>query len=126
MCMHIDRAEYTFYEGMGPVSAPVTPIPVIEGLKLSGGVDLTMLEITGENFTPDLKVWFSDVEAETMYRWVVLCSNYMFCMCRRCHKSSDISIPFCLNGKQSMLFTILFVLHTQATNCHVGHVLPMC
>lgn len=67
-----DRAEYTFYEGMGPVSAPVTPIPVIEGLKLSGGVDLTMLEITGENFTPDLKVWFSDVEAETMYRLVCL------------------------------------------------------
>lgn len=67
----LDRAEYTFYEGMGPVSAPVTPIPVIEGLKLSGGVDLTMLEITGENFTPDLKVWFSDVEAETMYRLVL-------------------------------------------------------
>lgn len=55
---------------MGPVSAPVTPIPVIEGLKLSGGMDLTMLEISGENFTPDLKVWFSDVEAETMYRLV--------------------------------------------------------
>ena len=70
LSIHVDRAEYTFYEGMGPVSAPVTPIPVIEGLKLSGGVDLTMLEITGENFTPDLKVWFSDVEAETMYRSV--------------------------------------------------------
>lgn len=63
-----DRAEYTFYEGMGPVSNPVTPIPVIEGLKLSVGEDLTMLEITGESFTPDLKVWFSDIEAETMYR----------------------------------------------------------
>jgi hypothetical protein len=61
---------------MGPVSAPVTPIPVIEGLKLSGGVDLTMLEITGENFTPDLKVWFSDVEAETMYRWVFVVINF--------------------------------------------------
>ena len=65
---HTDRAEYTFYEGMGPVSAPVTPVPVVSGLKLSGGVDLTMLEITGEDFTPDLKVWFSDVEADTMYR----------------------------------------------------------
>ena len=29
-----------------------------------------MLEITGESFTPDLKVWFSDVEAETMYRYI--------------------------------------------------------
>lgn len=63
-----DRAEYTFFEGMGPVSSPVTPIPVMEGLKLSVGEDLTMLEITGESFTPDLKVWFSDIEAETMYR----------------------------------------------------------
>ena len=77
--VHADRAEYTFFEGMGPVSAPVTPIPVIEGLKLSGGVDLTMLEITGENFTPDLKVWFSDVEAETMYRYV--CLLVILCMC---------------------------------------------
>ena len=66
----IDRAEYTFYEGMGPVSVPVTPIPVVDSLKLSGGGDLTMLEITGENFTPDLRVWFSDVEADTMYRLV--------------------------------------------------------
>ena len=63
-----DRAEYTFFEGMGPVTSPITPIPVMDGLKLSVGEDLTMLEITGESFTPDLKVWFSDVEADTMYR----------------------------------------------------------
>ena len=29
-----------------------------------------MLELTGENFTANLKVWFGDVEAETMYRYV--------------------------------------------------------
>ena len=58
---------------MGPVSVPVTPIPVVDSLKLSGGGDLTMLEITGENFTPDLRVWFSDVEADTMYRLVWVC-----------------------------------------------------
>ena len=58
---------------MGPVSVPVTPIPVVDSLKLSGGGDLTMLEITGENFTPDLRVWFSDVEADTMYRLVCVC-----------------------------------------------------
>lgn len=63
-----DRAEYTFYEGMGPVSVPVTPIPVVGGLRLSMGGDLTMLEITGENFTPDLRVWFAEVEADTMFR----------------------------------------------------------
>ena len=88
--MHTDRAEYTFYEGMGPVSAPVTPIPVIEGLKLSGGVDLTMLEITGENFTPDLKVWFSDVEAETMYRWICLYS--LQCILTQSHGLLQTSI----------------------------------
>jgi hypothetical protein len=30
-----------------------------------------MLEITGENFTPDVKVWFGDEEADTMFRLVV-------------------------------------------------------
>ena len=82
MC-NLDRAEYTFYEGMGPVSAPITPIPVMDGMKLSVGEDLTMLEITGESFTPDLKVWFSVLEAETMYRCVCVCS----CMCvHHCNK----------------------------------------
>lgn len=28
-----------------------------------------MLELTGQNFTPNLRVWFGDVEADTMYRW---------------------------------------------------------
>lgn len=63
-----DVAEYSFYEAMGPVSSPVTPIPVVEGLKLSGGADLSMLELSGENFSPDLRVWFADVETDTMYR----------------------------------------------------------
>ena len=31
-----------------------------------------MLELTGEHFTANLKVWFGDVEAETMYRQVSL------------------------------------------------------
>ena len=30
-----------------------------------------MLELSGEDFTPALKVWFGDVEAETMFRLVV-------------------------------------------------------
>ncbi len=30
-----------------------------------------MLELTGQNFTPNLRVWFGDVEAETMYRYGV-------------------------------------------------------
>ena len=46
----------------------MTPIPMVSGLKVTGGRDLYMLELSGESFTPDLKVWFSDVEADTMYR----------------------------------------------------------
>ncbi|XP_075912593.1 suppressor of hairless protein homolog [Petromyzon marinus] len=71
-----DKAEYTFYEGMGPVSAPVTPVPVVESLQLNGGGDVAMLELTGQNFTPNLRVWFGDVEAETMYR----CAESMLCV----------------------------------------------
>ncbi|KAK1886818.1 Suppressor of hairless protein like [Dissostichus eleginoides] len=63
-----DKAEYTFYEGMGPVPTPVTPVPVVETLQLNGGGDVAMLELTGQNFTPKLRVWFGDVEADTMYR----------------------------------------------------------
>lgn len=39
-------------------------------LQLNGGGDVAMLELTGQNFTPNLRVWFGDVEAETMYRCV--------------------------------------------------------
>ena len=41
-----------------------------------------MLELIGESFTPNLKVWFGDVEAETAYR----CTNSMIC------KVPDVSI----------------------------------
>ena len=53
---------------MGPVRSPVTPVPVVHSLHLNGGGDVAMLELTGECFTPNLRVWFGDVESETMYR----------------------------------------------------------
>ena len=37
-------------------------------LQLNGGGDVAMVELKGENFTPNLKVWFGDVEADTMFR----------------------------------------------------------
>lgn len=40
-------------------------------LQLNGGGDVAMLELTGQNFTPNLRVWFGDVEAETMYRYLI-------------------------------------------------------
>ena len=38
-------------------------------MQLNGGGDVAMLELTGENFNPQLKVWFGEVEAETMHRY---------------------------------------------------------
>lgn len=46
----------------------MTPVPIVFSLNLNGGGDVAMLELTGDNFTPSLQVWFGDVEAETMYR----------------------------------------------------------
>jgi len=71
-----DKAEYQFFEGMGPVQLPVTPVPIVHSLHLNGGGDVAMLELSGENFTPNLQVWFGDVEAETMYR----CQESMLCV----------------------------------------------
>jgi len=71
-----DKAEYTFHEGMGPVKAPVTPVPVVNRLHVNGGGDVAMLELTGDNFSPALKVWFGDVEAETMFR----CEESLLCV----------------------------------------------
>jgi len=71
-----DKVEYQFYEGMGPVRTPVTPVPVVHSLHLNGGGDVAMLELTGECFTPNLRVWFGDVESETMYR----CQESMLCV----------------------------------------------
>ena len=71
-----DKVEYTFYEGMGPVRSPVTPVPTVTSLQVNGGGDVAMLELIGESFTPNLKVWFGDVEAETMYR----CQENLLCV----------------------------------------------
>lgn len=56
--------------------SPVTPVPIVNSLNLNGGGDAAMLELTGDNFTPHLQVWFGDVEAETMYR----CTEALLCV----------------------------------------------
>ena len=50
---------------MGLVPAPVTPIPLVSDVKFPSDEELILI---GENFTPDLTVWFGDIEAETKYR----------------------------------------------------------
>ncbi|XP_010125557.1 PREDICTED: recombining binding protein suppressor of hairless-like protein [Chlamydotis macqueenii] len=63
-----ETVEYTFSESLACVREPVSPVPLITALQLTGGGDVAMLEVQGEYFHPHLKVWFGDVEAETMYR----------------------------------------------------------
>ncbi|KAH8037463.1 hypothetical protein HPB51_010990 [Rhipicephalus microplus] len=70
-----DKAEYTFCESAGPVRGPVTPVPVVSSLCLNDG-DKTMLKITGDNFADNLRVWFGNVQAETIYR----CAECLLCM----------------------------------------------
>lgn len=71
-----DKAEYQFYEGMGPVRSPVTPVPIVNSLNLNGGGEVAMLELSGENFTPCLTVWFGAIESETIYQ----CGESMLCV----------------------------------------------
>ncbi|CAG0919512.1 unnamed protein product [Notodromas monacha] len=67
---------HRFCEGMGPVKRRVTPVPVVHSMNMNGGGDVSMLELTGENFSPSLTVWFGDVSAETLYR----CEENMLCV----------------------------------------------
>ncbi|XP_062853249.1 recombining binding protein suppressor of hairless-like protein [Trichomycterus rosablanca] len=60
--------EYTFSESLMCSPTIISPIPVISGLELNGGGHVAMLELNGENFSPHLKVWFGNIEAETMFR----------------------------------------------------------
>lgn len=43
--------------------------------QLNGNTEVAMLELVGENFAPNLKVWFGDVEAETAFR----CQTSIIC-----------------------------------------------
>ncbi|EMP38257.1 Recombining binding protein suppressor of hairless-like protein [Chelonia mydas] len=63
-----ETVEYTFSDRLACIQDPVSPVPLITMLELTGGGDVAMLEVQGEYFHANLKVWFGDVEAETMYR----------------------------------------------------------
>ncbi|XP_062445519.1 recombining binding protein suppressor of hairless-like protein [Rhea pennata] len=63
-----ETVEYTFSESLPCAREPASPVPRITALQLTGGGDVAMLEVQGEYFHGHLKVWFGDVEAETMYR----------------------------------------------------------
>ncbi|XP_065901277.1 recombining binding protein suppressor of hairless-like isoform X2 [Dysidea avara] len=61
-----DKAVYTFCEAMGPVDIPVTPIPVADSIRETSNHDnIRLVELLGEDFSPELTVWFGDVPAVT-------------------------------------------------------------
>uniref|UniRef100_A0A3Q1EYT8 Recombination signal binding protein for immunoglobulin kappa J region-like n=1 Tax=Acanthochromis polyacanthus TaxID=80966 RepID=A0A3Q1EYT8_9TELE len=64
----VEAVEFTFNQGLACIQTPVSPFPVITGLEVNGGGHVAMLEIHGENFSPHLKVWFGNNEAETMFK----------------------------------------------------------
>lgn len=71
-----DKAEYRFYEALGPVIDPVTPIPSVNKINIvdtksqtpivdliaNGGLTI---EINGFNFVSSLKVWFATTPTES-------------------------------------------------------------
>lgn len=62
-----------------------------------------MLELVGENFTPNLNVWFGDIEAETAFR----CQTTVVCTVPdvSLFKSNNNSISFSgNNGNTSSMF----------------------
>ncbi|XP_018558450.1 recombining binding protein suppressor of hairless-like protein isoform X2 [Lates calcarifer] len=64
----VETVEFTFNQGLACIQTPVSPFPVITGLEVNGGGHVAMLEVHGENFSPHLKVWFGNSEAETMFK----------------------------------------------------------
>ena len=68
---------YTFCEAMGPVDIPVTPVPVAESIRETSNHDnIRLVELLGEDFSPELTVWFGDVPAvTTAYRYTYTQSN---------------------------------------------------
>lgn len=57
---------------MGPVDIPVTPIPVTDSIRETSNHDnIRLIELLGEDFSPEITVWFGDVPAvNTAYRLV--------------------------------------------------------
>lgn len=63
-----DMARYTFHPAMGPVSDPVSPVPRVLSLQPAGSDAHQYVELIGEDFLPNITVWFADVPTETLYR----------------------------------------------------------
>ncbi|XP_065191343.1 recombining binding protein suppressor of hairless-like isoform X3 [Sycon ciliatum] len=63
-----DVMRYTFHEAMGPVSDPVTPVPRVLSMNMTGCNSQQYVELIGEDFHDNMTVWFADLMVDTFYR----------------------------------------------------------
>ncbi|CAD5219830.1 unnamed protein product [Bursaphelenchus okinawaensis] len=69
-----DKVEYRFYEAMGPVSSPVSPVPVVSSMtfdqnqKLNAMNTETTVYLRGQWFTQYLTVWLGAIPCETKFK----------------------------------------------------------
>uniref|UniRef100_A0A8C6SK37 Recombination signal binding protein for immunoglobulin kappa J region-like n=1 Tax=Neogobius melanostomus TaxID=47308 RepID=A0A8C6SK37_9GOBI len=69
----VESVEFSFNQGLASVQSAVSPFPAVSCLQVNGGGHVAMLEIHGENFSPHVKVWFGNHEAETMFKYALVC-----------------------------------------------------
>lgn len=58
---------------MGVARSPVTPVPVVTSMMVSGAGADVRLDLTGHQFTPSLTAWFGAQPAKTLYRFATSC-----------------------------------------------------
>jgi recombining binding protein suppressor of hairless len=63
-----DQVKYTWYESMGPPREPVSLIPIVDSFKYFYDNEKPFIELKGENFNSNLKVWFDDIECDTFFK----------------------------------------------------------
>lgn len=62
-----DEAKYSWCETLGPTAEAVTPVPQIKNIKNLPETEKTILEVKGEDFNPTLRVWFDEIECDTLF-----------------------------------------------------------
>lgn len=69
-----DKVEYRFYEAMGPVQTPVSPVPLVfsmtfdQNQKTNAMHSETTVYLRGQRFTPFLTVWLGSIPCPTTFK----------------------------------------------------------